>query len=133
MFNKYFFVLLVLAVLVLPSRGLAADLTYSADTTVTLSSPDPGFTILNGSVATSVTVNTTNIVATIPAASSKFYLRSGSAGIFVLDSTTGAASTDSSISCDSSNNDVATVTTGGSAVTVIFSAITKQCLGSGGG
>lgn len=45
----------------------AADITYSVDTTVDLSSPDINLTILANSVATSVVVGTGSVVATVPA------------------------------------------------------------------
>ncbi len=47
-------------------RVLAANLTYSSDTTIALTSPAINFTILAGSSADSLVVNTGNIVVIIP-------------------------------------------------------------------
>ena len=54
---------------VFAQTAVAADLTYSADTTVSLSSPAINITIESGSEATSVTVNAGTIDATIPGGS----------------------------------------------------------------
>jgi len=95
---KSYFALFVLVILVFPVWVSAADLTYNADTTVDLSSPDVDVTILSGSEATSVVVGTGSVKATVPA-SSKFYLQSGSRGLSAIDTSTGAASTMTVINC----------------------------------
>src|SRR3989338_6308430 len=59
----------------LPMMSLAANLTYSADTTVSLTGSNLNFTIVSGSVASSLTVNTTSLAVTIPA-SGTFTLKS---------------------------------------------------------
>ena len=47
----------------------AADITYSVDTTVDLSSPDINLTILADSVATSTVINAGTVVVTVPVSS----------------------------------------------------------------
>lgn len=51
-----------------PGLAVAANITYSADTTIAISSPAVNFTILQNSVASSVVVNTTGLTVTVPAA-----------------------------------------------------------------
>lgn len=77
----------------------AADVTYSADTTVDLSSPDINLTILSGSTATSVVVGTGTVVVVVPA-SGTFTITSadralsgtGAAGFGVITTSCSSAS-----------------------------------------
>ena len=59
----------ILALFIGASSVYAADITYSVDTTVDLSSPDINLTILAGSVATSTVVNAGTVVVTVPVSS----------------------------------------------------------------
>jgi hypothetical protein len=64
------------------SAALAADLTFSVDTIISLSSPAIDLTVLANSQATSLTVNEGSIVVTVPAGSS-FIVTSASKGLNV--------------------------------------------------
>src|SRR3989338_2897780 len=90
----------------------AAPLTYNTDVTVSLTSPAVDFTIKSGSVADSVAVNATSVVAT---------LSSSTGGSFILTS----ASRDLSISTSSAGG-----TVGRSCVSSVASSTISQQTGS---
>ena len=127
---KSYFALFVLVILVFPVWVSAADLTYNADTTVDLSSPDVDVTILSGSEATSVVVGTGSVKATVPA-SSKFYLQSGSRGLSAIDTSTGAASTMTVINCVDGTATATITATAATTVEIFPTAL--QCASGGGG
>lgn len=74
--NKLKIILVVVALIFLSSFGLAFADTYSADTTVALTSPAVNLTILASSSATSIVVNAGSVVVTVPAS-----------GTFIITST----------------------------------------------
>lgn len=116
---------------VIPVLALAAEISYTADTTVALTSPAVNLTIKSGSEATSVVINIGSITASLPV-STVFTVVSASRGLAVAKS---SPNTDVDISCDSG---VATATVTTSATTidaVTFTPTATQCVqhSSGGG
>jgi hypothetical protein len=112
------------------SQALAADLTYSADVTVTLSSPAINYTIKSGSVATTVVVNANNLTVTIPTSSNSFTITSATRGV----TTTGqSVQATVSTSCDSSSVQTVSVTTSTQAETVVFTPTSAACTYASGG
>ncbi len=113
-------------------QALAANITYSANTTVAFTSPAVNFTIVSGSVATEVIVNAGNIVVTIPT-SSTFTLTSASRDV----SYTGASSDSTRTLTCSGGTATFAITSGSSAGEAItISPATSQCgvnAGGGGG
>src|SRR3990167_11283358 len=85
--------------LALSSIAYAADLTYSADTTVSLSSPAIDYTIKSNSKATSVLVNLHNLTVTLPTNSS-FTITSATRDVTTTGQTVNAAV---NTTCSSSN------------------------------
>lgn len=83
---------LVLLVAVGPTAVLAAALTYSSDTTVSLTSPGVNFTILSSSGADSITVSTTSVVVSVPS-STAFTITSASRDLSYTGQTAGAVIT----------------------------------------
>src|SRR3989338_3601443 len=115
--------------LALSSIAYAADLTYSADTTVSLSSPAIDYTIKSNSKATSVLVNLHNLTVTLPTNSS-FTITSATRDVTTTGQTVNAAV---NTTCSSSN--VATVTVSSTSVveTVVFTPTASACVYSSGG
>src|SRR3989344_2784108 len=120
-----------LGVSLVASPALAADLTYSADVTVNLTSFSINFTIKSGSVATSTVVNPGTLVVTIPASSS-FQITSASRDVITTGQSLEAVV---STSCNSSNLATVIVTTTTAAETVTFTPTSGLCTysSSGGG
>lgn len=88
----------------LVSSAAAANLNYSADTTLTLSSPPISLTIVTGSAASSLVLNDGNVVVGVDAGDT-FNLTSASRGITVSGTVAGVTT---STSCSAAL--VATVT-----------------------
>lgn len=109
----------------------AADITYSVDTTVALSSPVINLTILAGSVATTTVVNAGTVVVTVPV-SSVFTITSADRQLnFSGETGFGIITT----SCTSPTLSKVTITTtSGSAQTITISPGAVACsINSGGG
>ncbi len=87
-----------IGLLSVPSVAFAADLTYSADTTVALTSPTINLIILQDSTANSVVVNSGNVVVAVPFGDS-FTITSASQGLATSGAIDSGAVT---ISCNSS-------------------------------
>lgn len=107
----------------------AADLTYSVDTIVDLSSPDINLTILAGSVATSTVVGAGSVVVTVPV-SSTFTITSADRYLnFSGESHFGVIST----SCTSPTLSKVIITTSSTAQTITITPGPTACVSGGGG
>ncbi len=125
------FVLTMLLVLGVVSQANAAALNWTADQTVDLSSPDVNLTILAGSAATSLVVNTGGIDVVVPSGST-FTITSASRDLVV----SGATSADVVQSCSSAFLKTVAIYGGVSGETITLSAYSSECTppsGSGGG
>ena len=116
----------------LATVALAADLNYSTDTTVSLSSPAINLTIKTGSAATTLVVNAGTIVVTVPSGST-FTVTSASRNL----SASGGTATPTNVTCDSSLVATATITGGSPAEAITLTPTASQCTfsqpGGGGG
>ncbi len=82
--------LVTLAFALEPFSSIAAPLTYTSNTTVSLSSPAINFTIASGSVADSVVVNAGNVVVTMSSSTGgNFSLTSASRDLTIASSSVG--------------------------------------------
>jgi len=108
----------------------AADLTYSADTTVDLSSPDIDLTIVSGAEATTVVVNAGTVVVTLPVSGNAFTITSASRHLLISGQT---AALSSSFACDSNRKETLVLTPGTSVTeTVTITPDSVQCVGASG-
>ncbi len=130
------FILVITAALgslVLPFVAVAADLTYSDDTTVALTSPAINLTILQGSVANQLMVNSGSVTITV-AAGDVFTITSASRGLAASGVTDSGAIT---ISCNSSQIQTVriapTTTTETIAITPTGAVCTPPASGGRGG
>jgi len=132
--NASFIAVILAFALVFGSVGTAnaADLNFSVDTTIDLSSPDIDLTIKAGSVATSMVVNTGTVVVTVSAGSA-FTITSASRDLSISASGGGSVN----ITCDLSSNLATAVINGGSVdSTFTITPTSAQCVftsPSGGG
>lgn len=113
------------------SYAYAADLTWNADQTVSLSSfADADFTIVSGSEATSMVVNAGDIQVVVANADT-FTLTSPNSQLSVSGATTATATA----SCGDGGVSTATVTGGSGGETITITASTNRCSfgGNGGG
>ena len=120
--------ILALTISILPAFALAADLNYSADTTIDLSSPDINLTILAGSVATTLVVNDGNVVVTLPT-SSTFTITSADRDL----TTTGITGTGSVGKTCASGLATVIITSTSQIEAVTITPTGSQCVSSGGG
>lgn len=129
--NKLQFGLLALAVFAVLGLAVhvnAAALTWSADQTVDLSSPDINLTIVSGSEATSLVVGAESI-AVVVASGDTFTITSADRELEV----TGVTTSGSSSTCTSGTS-TATINGGPDGETITISPGNNQCSsGSGGG
>jgi len=109
----------------------AADLTYNADTTVDLSSPDIDLTIVSGSEATTVVVNAGTVVITLPIGGNAFTITSADRHLVVSGDT---AALTKSYSCSSSRVETLIVTPGAVVPeTITLTPDTNKCVAASGG
>jgi hypothetical protein len=124
---------LVLVGIALPLVASAAGLTYSADTTVALTSPAINLTILQSSTANSLVVNSGNVVV-MAQAGDVFAITSSSRGLAANGVTDSAAVT---ISCNSSQVQTVRIAPTTTTETIIITPTGSLCsppiVGGGGG
>jgi len=109
--------------LLLASPALAADLNYSSDAIVALTSPTAlNLTIKQGSAATSVTINAGSLAATIPA-SSAFTVTADSQPLTV----TGMASSQTTVVNTCAVSGLNTITVTAAVVETVTFAPASQC------
>jgi len=108
----------------------AADLSWTADTTIDLSSPDVNLTIASGSKATSLVVGTGSIDIVVPNGNS-FTITSASRDLTV----SGVTTADVAQSCSAAFLKTVTVYGGTGGETITLSAYSSECTpdSSGGG
>jgi hypothetical protein len=128
---KKLFSFILIAGVVLPFVASAAGLTYSADTTVALTSPAINLTILQGSMANSVVVNTGSVVITAQTGD-VFTITSASQGLAASGATDSAAVT---ISCNSSQVQTVRIAPTSTTETITITPTGSPCSppASGGG
>jgi hypothetical protein len=114
--------------LLAPGMAFAADQTYSANTTIALTSPAINFTILANSVSTTLTVDTGGFTVVVPP-SGTFTVTSASRD---LNMSGNSSATVVSLSCSSGTARLV-ITAGASAETISVSPTSGQCISGGGG
>jgi len=134
MIKKYklgLFVLIVVVSFSMGSNAYAQALSWTADQTVDLSSPDVNLTILSGSEATSLVVNTGSIDVVVPSGDT-FTITSADRDLIV----SGATTADVTQSCSSALLKRVAVSGGSGGETITLSASSSECTpssSSGGG
>ena len=115
--------ILVVSIGLFGSVGVAnaADLSFSADTTISLSSPAIDLTIKTASAATSVVVGTGTVIVTVPA-NATFTVTSASRNLSIPVSSGSA-----NITCDSSSLTTAVIRSGSAALTFTITPSAGQC------
>lgn len=114
----------LVASLMVTTTVFAANLNWSADTDVVLTSPAVTLTILSGSGATDLVINSGNVVVTVPAS-----------GTFSIKSTTRDLSPTGTVAVSTCASGVSTVVINptGSPETVTITPGGSQCAPAGGG
>jgi len=127
---KISLLIVALALFIGAGYAYAADLSWTADTTIDLSSPDVNLTVVSGSKATSLVVGTGSINIIIPNGNS-FTVTSASRDLTV----SGVTTADVAQSCSAAFLKTVTVYGGTGGETITLSAYSSECTpdSSGGG